>query len=60
MPVEIKKILKGYKNKGNLGQSKQVFNSLKIQLTSQCTCTQKIFWNAEIKFDYTNLHILLK
>lgn len=54
MSVEIKKILKGYKNKGNLGQSKQVFNSLKIQLTSQCTCTQKIFWNAEIKFDYTN------
>lgn len=62
MSVEIKKILKGYKNKGNLGQSKQVFNLLKIQLglTSQCTCTQKIFWNAEIKFDYTNLHILLK
>lgn len=49
MSVEIKKILKGYKNKGNLGQSKQVSNSLKIQLTSQCTCTQKIFWNAEIK-----------
>lgn len=41
MSVEIKKILKGYKNKGNLGQSKQVSNSLKIQLTSQCTCTQK-------------------
>lgn len=43
MPVEIKKILKSYKNKGNLGQSKQVFNLLKIQLglTSQCTCTQK-------------------
>lgn len=60
MSVEIKKILKGYKNKGNLGQSKQVFNLSKIQLTSQCTCTQKIFWNAEIKFDYTNLHILLK
>lgn len=30
MSVEIKKILKGYKNKENLGQSKQVFNSLKI------------------------------
>lgn len=60
MSVEIKKILKGYKNKGNLGQSKQVSNSLKIQLTSQCTCTQNIFWNAEIKFNYTNLHILLK
>lgn len=28
--VEIKKILKGYKNKGNLGQIKQVFSSLKI------------------------------
>lgn len=30
MSVEIKKILKGYKNKGNLGQIKQVFSSLKI------------------------------
>lgn len=30
MSVEIKKIFKGYENKGNLGQSKQVFNSLKI------------------------------
>lgn len=30
MSVDIKKILKGHKNKGNLGQSKQVFNSLKI------------------------------